>query len=200
MILFLASENEGKKKEIEAYFPNWTILSPKDQNIQFQPVEDADSFLGNALIKAKLLWDQVKQPVIADDSGICVKILNNRPGIHSARYKGNTQVEKNNNLIEEVNQAINEKKHIPCPKLRDCFYVCALVYYFGVNKYFAVQETMEGQLLADIKLQKGSGGFGYDPIVYLPEYQKTVAELSNEEKNQISHRGKALRALQSYLH
>ena len=196
MEVYLASENEDKKKEIQAYFPEWKILSPKDKAISFNPIEDGSSFLENALIKAKLLWDLVQKPVIADDSGICLSALDNRPGIHSARYTGKTQTEKNKNLIDELNALAKTKTN---PVDRHCFYVCSLVYYYGENRYFSVQETLEGELIRDISEQKGCGGFGYDPIVYLPQLNKMVAELSSEEKNAISHRGKALAALKLFL-
>lgn len=197
--MYLASENKDKKKEISIYFPNWEIICPRDIGIIFNPLENGESFLENAIIKATLLWNQVKEPVIADDSGICVTVLDNKPGIHSARYKGKTQAEKNANLIASLNKTIIEKKLSSSPENRTCFYVCSLVYYYGENRYISIQETMKGQLIQDIHEQRGSGGFGYDPIVFLPKLGKTVAELTNEEKNAISHRGKALKALQRFL-
>lgn len=199
MVLYLASENKDKKKEIEAYFPQWEIVTPKEKNLTFNPVENGTSFLENALIKAKTLWDIVKHPVLADDSGLCVRTLNCRPGIHSARYKGASQEEKNRNLIDELNQHIREHNLARSQESRQCFFVCSLVYYYGENRYFSVQETLEGILLEHIDLQRGTNGFGYDPIVYLPKYNKTVAELSKFEKNNISHRGKALSHLKTLL-
>lgn len=209
MEIFLASGNAHKKIEIQELFPEHTILIPKDRGIHFDPEENGNSFFENSLIKAKELWEIVHQPVIADDSGICVSILNNRPGIFSARYCGKDEEigirpvssgEQNRLLIDEINCTI--KLHNlsgPTHTLRRCYYVCSMVFYYDEFKYASVQETMEGYVISDIAQQKGIGGFGYDPIVFLPEYGKTVAELTAEEKNRISHRGKACSLLKPLI-
>lgn len=209
MEIFLASGNAHKKIEIQELFPEHTILIPMDRGIHFDPEENGNSFFENSLIKAKELWKIVHQPVIADDSGICVSILNNRPGIFSARYCGKDEEigirsvpseEQNRLLIDEINCTI--KLHNlsgPIHTLRRCYYVCSMVFYYDEFKYASVQETMEGYVISDIDQQKGIGGFGYDPIVFLPEYGKTVAELTAEEKNRISHRGKACSLLKPLI-
>ncbi|WP_147614854.1 RdgB/HAM1 family non-canonical purine NTP pyrophosphatase [Treponema pectinovorum] len=203
MRLFLASGNRHKQKEVQEILKDYEVLIPKDLGIDFDPVETGESFYENSLIKARSLWDLVHETVIADDSGICVEALNNAPGIYSARYAGPlymkgypdghkiTQEEQNNYLIQQLNDTESEN--------RNCFYVCSMVLLFNPQKFFIAQETFEGKLIKDINEQAGSGGFGYDPIVYLPEYKKTVAELSADEKNKISHRGKALRQIATIL-
>ncbi|MGI5057680.1 RdgB/HAM1 family non-canonical purine NTP pyrophosphatase [Treponema pectinovorum] len=203
MRLFLASGNRHKQKEVQEILKDYEVLIPKDLGIDFDPVETGENFYENSLIKARSLWDLVHETVIADDSGICVEALNNAPGIYSARYAGPlymkgypdghkiTQEEQNNYLIQQLNDTESEN--------RNCFYVCSMVLLFNPQKFFIAQETFEGKLIKDISEQAGNGGFGYDPIVYLPEYKKTVAELSADEKNKISHRGKALRQIATIL-
>jgi XTP/dITP diphosphohydrolase len=183
MTIWLASGNAHKKKEIEAILSDHTIKIPKDAGIDFDPDETGSTFSENAMIKAKALFDIVKEPVIADDSGICVESLDGRPGIYSARYgseggKKLDDTQRNALLIAELGDMPNRKAH----------FVCAMVLLINPDRFFIVQETMEGELIAS---EKGSGGFGYDPILYIPEKGKTVAELSDDEKNRISHRGKA---------
>ncbi|MGI5069610.1 RdgB/HAM1 family non-canonical purine NTP pyrophosphatase [Treponema pectinovorum] len=203
MRLFLASGNRHKQKEVQEILKDYEVLIPKDLGIDFDPVETGENFYENSLIKARALWDLVHETVIADDSGICVEALNNAPGIYSARYAGPSymkgypdghkisQEEQNICLIKQLNDTESEN--------RNCFYVCSMVLLFNPQKFFIAQETFEGKLIKDINEQAGNGGFGYDPIVYLPEYKKTVAELSADEKNKISHRGKALRQIATIL-
>jgi XTP/dITP diphosphohydrolase len=183
MTIWLASGNAHKKKEIAAIFPEHTIKIPKDANIDFDPEETGSTFTENAMIKAKALFEIVKEPVIADDSGICVEALGGKPGIYSARYGSENgkklgDAERNALLVKELGNHQNRKAH----------FVCAMVLLINPDRFFIVQETMEGEIIAS---EKGSGGFGYDPILFIPEKGNTVAELSDEEKNKISHRGKA---------
>lgn len=209
MQLFLASGNDHKKREIQELFPNHSITIPKDVGINFDPHENGLSFFENSLKKAQELWNIVHKPVLADDSGICVTMLNNRPGIYSARYCGMdagigelslSSSDQNRLLIEELNSTLNQAGLSEAVKnQRRCFYVCAMVFYYGDFQYSSVQETLEGELLQDISQQKGSGGFGYDPIVFLPSLGKTVSELTSEEKNLISHRGKACSLLRPVI-
>ncbi len=205
----MASGNSHKKQEIEQLFPNHTFVLPKERGINFNPEETGSSFFENSLLKAEELWKIVQKPVLADDSGICVSILNNRPGIFSARYCGKnvpagslelSPDEQNRLLIEEVNDEIIEKNFDKLdPVLRRCFYVCSMVFYYGDFTYASVQETLEGSIVSSYDQQKGTGGFGYDPIVYLKNYDKTVSELPIEEKNRISHRGKACSLLRPLI-
>lgn len=201
--LYLATGNKHKREEMQQILSDYEIRIPSDDGIEFNPVEDGKSFYENSLIKARALWELVKKPVIADDSGICVEALNGEPGIYTSRYAGPefmhgkpdgskiSQDEQNKFLIQQLNDTNSTN--------RKCHYTCAMVLLLNPDRFFVAQETFEGELIDSIEEQAGSGGFGYDPIVYLPQYKKTVAEISAEEKNLISHRGKAVRAIAEIL-
>ena len=212
MTIYLASGNRHKQSEIQAMLPDCSVLIPADEGISFDPEETGSTFIENSLIKAKALWEITHKPVLADDSGICVDILDGRPGIFSARYAGkNTaavkdsqklSAEKRNLLLidEAAGAVIKYRSQHPedartDEELLSCRFVCSLVLYLGKDRFYSVQHTLEGSLVQNAGKIKGSGGFGYDPAVYLPEYGKTVAELSPEEKNKISHRGKAVKEM-----
>ncbi len=214
MKIYLATGNKNKKKEMCELLPEHTILIPSDENIDFSPEETGTTFYENSLIKARTLYDIVGCPVIADDSGICVDALGGAPGIYSSRYAGPaymqgkpdgskiSQEEQNIFLIQQLNEAIakgNLPKGAYLNGQRSCHYTCAMVLYCGTDRLFVAQETFEGTLIKDIKEQAGNGGFGYDPIVFLPQYNKTVAQITADEKNAISHRGKAVRALKKII-
>ena len=214
MKIYLATGNKNKKREMVELLSGHEIIIPSDENIEFDPDETGITFYENSLIKAKALYDIVHYPVIADDSGICVDALGGSPGIYSSRYAGPdfmhgkpdgtkiSQEEQNIFLIEQTNKAIKDGNLPKMPYLhgpRSCHYTCAMVLYAGPDRLFVAQETFEGSLIDDISKQAGSGGFGYDPIVFLPEYNKTVAQLTADEKNAISHRGKAVRAIQKII-
>ena len=214
MKIYLATGNKNKKKEMCQLLSEHTILIPSDEGIDFNPDETGITFYENSLIKARALYDIVHCPVIADDSGICVDALGGAPGIYSSRYAGPeymqgkpdgskiSQEEQNIMLIAQLNEAI-KKGNLPKGQYlhgeRSCHYTCAMVMYCGPDRLFVAQETFEGTLIDDINKQAGDGGFGYDPIVFLPEYNKTVAQLSADEKNAISHRGKAVRAIKRII-
>lgn len=191
MKIYLASRNIHKKKEISEILPEYTVLCPGDMNIKFNPEENGSSFTENALIKAKALWEIVNEPVLADDSGICVDALNGEPGIYSSRY-GSTPAHK---LSQEEQNCLLLEKMKGNPH-RNCRFVCAMVLYLEKDRYYVIQETLEGTLA---EKPIGKGGFGYDPLVFLPDLNKTVAQLTEEEKNNISHRGKALKILKKLL-
>ena len=214
MKIYLATNNKNKKKEMQQILSEHEIITPADEGIAFDPDETGITFYENSLIKAKALFDIVHYPVIADDSGICVDALGGAPGIYSSRYAGPdfpkgtpdghkiTQEEQNIFLIQQLNDAIKNGNLPSAPYLngeRSCHYTCAMVLYCGGDRLFVAQETFEGTLIDDINNQAGEGGFGYDPIVFLPQYNKTVAQISAEEKNAISHRGKAVRIIQKII-
>ncbi len=184
MELLVATNNPHKLEELKPIFEGWKLRMPIDAGIaDFDPHENGSSFFDNALIKARSLWERCGLPVLADDSGLCVVALGGRPGINSARYGMKngvtlTAAEKNRLLLDEMKGIAD----------RRCAFVCCLVLITGDNRFIAVQETLEGEIGQE---PAGSQGFGYDPIVFLPDLGKTVAQLSQEEKNRISHRGKA---------
>ncbi|MBR5645745.1 MAG: non-canonical purine NTP pyrophosphatase [Treponema sp.] len=214
MKIYLATGNKNKKREMIQLLPEHEIVIPSDENINFDPDETGTTFYENSLIKAKALYDIVHCPVIADDSGICVDALGGAPGIYSSRYAGPSfmkgkpdgtkisQEEQNAFLIAQLNDVI-KRGNLPdaqyLHKERSCHYTCAMVLYLGPDRLFVAQETFEGTLINRIEDSCGDGGFGYDPIVFLPEYNKTVAQISAEEKNSISHRGKAVRVIQKII-
>lgn len=203
MKLFLATGNRHKQKEMQEILPEYEVLIPADIGIDFNPDETGNTFYENSLIKARVLWNLVHEPVIADDSGICVEALNNEPGIYTSRYAGPeymhgrpdgskiSQEEQNRYLIQQLNDTKSTN--------RNCHYTCAMVLVMSPDRIFVAQETFEGQLIDSIEKQAGNGGFGYDPIVFLPQFNRTVAEISAEEKNKISHRGKACRVIKTIL-
>lgn len=190
--VIFATGNEGKMKEIREILGNLDIqlLSLKDAGIKADIKENGSSFEENAEIKAKAIRDLTGEIVLADDSGLEIDYLNKEPGIYSARYMGeDTSYHiKNANLIERLNGVPDEK--------RTARFVCAIAAAFPDGTVHTVRAAMEGRIGYE---EKGENGFGYDPIFYLPEYGCSSAELSMEEKNKISHRGKALRAIRDEL-
>ena len=190
--VIFATGNEGKMKEIREILGDLDIqlLSLKDAGIQADIEENGNSFEENAEIKAKAIRDLTGEIVLADDSGLEIDYLNKEPGIYSARYMGeDTSYHiKNANLIERLNGVPDEK--------RTARFVCAIAAAFPDGTVRTVRAAMEGRIGYE---EKGENGFGYDPIFYLPEYGCPSAELSMEEKNKISHRGKALRAIRDEL-
>ena len=190
--VIFATGNEGKMKEIREILGDLDIelLSLKDAGIHADIVEDGKTFEENAQIKARAVCSLTGEIVLADDSGLEIDYLNKEPGIYSARYMGeDTSYRiKNVNLIERLNGVPDEK--------RTARFVCAIAAAFPDGTMKTVRATMEGRIGYE---EKGENGFGYDPIFYLPEYGCTSAELSMEEKNKISHRGKALKAIKDEL-
>lgn len=192
MKIVLATKNKGKAKEIKVILKdlNLELLTLDDFPETPNPVEDGKSFKENALKKARFVAKHLNIAAMADDSGLEVDILNKRPGIFSARYAGeNATDEKNNRKL------LKELKDIPFEKRR-ASYKCVIALVFPSER----EATVEGGCRGLISLEaKGSGGFGYDPLFYVPEYGKTMAELPPEIKNRISHRGKALAKLKNKL-
>ena len=190
--VIFATGNEGKMKEIREILGDLDIelLSLKDAGIQAEIVEDGKTFEENAQIKARTICDLTGEIVLADDSGLEIDYLNKEPGIYSARYMGeDTSYRiKNANLIQRLEGVPDEK--------RTARFVCAIAAAFPDGSVKTVRAAMEGRIGYE---ERGENGFGYDPIFYLPEYGCSSAELSMEEKNKISHRGKALRAIKDEL-
>lgn len=185
--IYFASSNDHKKQEMMRLLNGVNITLPKEEAIAFDPVEDGNSFIENALIKAKDLYKKVNSPVLADDSGLVVDALDDRPGIHTSRYgdadgKKLIQSEKNAKLLGEMEGKENRRAR----------FVCALVLMVSNEKIYIIQETVEGYIAHSIR---GEHGFGYDPLFLVEETGKSAAELSDSEKDKYSHRGRAVRKM-----
>lgn len=183
--IVFATGNAGKMREIRAILADTgcEILSMKEAGIIADIVEDGKTFEENALIKAKAVAEYTDAIVLADDSGLEIDYLNGEPGIYSARYLGEetSYRVKNQNLIDRLQGVPDE--------MRTARFVCAIAAVFQDGTTLITKGTIEGRIGYE---ERGEGGFGYDPIFYVPEYGKSTAELSEDEKNAISHRGKAL--------
>ncbi len=192
MKIVIATGNAGKMKEIKSIFNNseYEVMSMKEEGIVADVDENGATFEENALIKAREIAKISGNIVLADDSGLEVDALNKEPGIYSARYMGEDTPYsiKNANIIERLEGVEFEK--------RTARFVCAVAAVYPDGKELVVRETMEGYIGYE---EKGANGFGYDPIFYLKEFDKTSAEISLEEKNEISHRGKAFRAIKKMM-
>lgn len=190
--LVFATGNEGKMKEIREILKDlkFEVISMKEAGVTLDIVEDGKTFAENAEIKARAVWNLTGGIVLADDSGLVVDCIHGEPGIYSARYLGeNTSYDiKNQNIIDR-SAAFSGKE-------RSARFVCNIAAILPDSSVLHTEETMEG-LIAD--RPSGYGGFGYDPILYIPEFGITAAELSMEQKNKISHRGKALEAMKEKL-
>ena len=196
--IIFATGNEHKMAEIRMILADLgtEVLSQREAGIQADVVEDGSTFEENALIKAAEIakiaagMPQYKDAVIlADDSGLVIDYLNGEPGVYSARYLGDTPYEeKNRILIERVKDAKGKE--------RSARFMCNIAAVLPDGRVLHTEAAMEGEIA---KEAAGNGGFGYDPILWLPEYGKTSAELTREEKNRISHRGKALERMKDAL-
>ena len=191
--IIFATRNEGKMKEVCMILEDLglPVLSLKDAGITADVEENGTTFEENAQIKAKAIMEMTGALVLADDSGLEVDALDKEPGIYSARYMGHDTSYhiKNQNIIDRLEGKVGEE--------RSARFVCAIAAVFPDGRVLITRGTMEGQIGYE---EKGENGFGYDPIFYLPEYQCYSAELSLEEKNKLSHRGKALRLMKERLH
>lgn len=185
--LVIASGNTGKIKEIKAILSKFplNVVSMKDEGYNLDFDEVGTTFSENALIKANTLKKYVNGMVLADDSGLEIDFLNGAPGIFTARFAGKetSQEEKNNKIINLL-KGVEEK-------YRTARFVCAIA-FVSDSVSFTVEGSIEGIIS---EKPRGNCGFGYDPIFYVPEYQKTFAELPDEIKNKISHRAIALEKL-----
>ena len=190
--IIFATGNEDKMREIRQIMGDMPveILSMKQAGVSADIVEDGTTFEENALIKARAIAEITKEIVLADDSGLEIDALNKEPGIYSARYMGEdtSYHVKNRNLISRL-EGVEEEK-------RTARFVCAIAAAFPDGEAVTTVGTIEGRIAYE---EKGENGFGYDPIFFVPEFGCTTAELSDEEKNKISHRGNALRAMKEKL-
>ena len=190
--IVFATGNAGKMKEIRLILADlgMEIYSMKEAGIQTEVEENGTNFEENAVLKAKAIGEQTDAIVLADDSGLEVDYLNKEPGVYSARYLGeDTSYRiKNQSLIDRLDGVPEEK--------RTARFVCAIAAHLPDGRMLTTRGTIEGIIGYE---ERGEGGFGYDPIFYLPEYGCSTAELSMEKKNELSHRGKALRAMKEEL-
>lgn len=190
--IIFATGNEGKMKEVRMILAdlNFQVLSLKEMDIDIDIVEDGETFEENAIIKAKTIMELTNEIVLADDSGLEVDYMNKAPGIYSARFMGeDTSYHiKNGHIIKELEQATDEE--------RSARFVCAIACAYPDGTIETTRATIEGYIGYE---EKGENGFGYDPIFMVPEYKCSSAELTPEQKNEISHRGKALRAMKDKI-
>jgi XTP/dITP diphosphohydrolase len=190
--IVFATGNKGKIKEIQMIMADTglEVVSMKEAGIVVEPDENGTTYEENALTKARAVAEYTDDIVMADDSGLEIDYLNKEPGIYSARYMGeDTSYRiKNANLIERLNGVPDEQ--------RTARFVCAIAAVLPDGTELTTRAAIEGRIGYE---EKGSNGFGYDPIFYVPRFGKTTAELTEEEKNQVSHRGQALELMKKEL-
>lgn len=190
--IIIATTNEGKMKEFRALLAHKDveIVSMKETGINIDIDENGTTFEENAAIKAKTVCEYSGCLCLSDDSGLVIDYLGGEPGIYSARYLGHdTPYEEKNKII------IERLKGVPTEQ-RSARFVCAVAAAFPDGRVLTVKDTMEGYIA---EAPAGKGGFGYDPIFLFPPAGMTSAELTAEEKNAVSHRGKALRKMVALL-
>ena len=184
-IIILASNSKHKQKEFARFFTDRQVLIPSDLGLVFDVEEYEQTFIGNALLKAEHLYKMVKQPVLADDSGLVIEALPHILGVHSARFEEHkSQAQKNEEVLRLMRHQDN----------RRAYYVCALVLYQELSQFMAVQESWHGNIALEAA---GDFGFGYDPIFCLSD-GRTAAELQAVEKDKLSHRARALLKLNEW--
>jgi len=194
--LVVATKNKGKLAEIKKVLSNmpFDVVAMSDIGIDIDVIEDGTTFEENSMKKAQEICIVSNTIVMADDSGLEVDFLNGAPGIYSARFGGPEATDKDKN-----EKLLNMLKIVPFEK-RKARFVCAIAIAFPDGRSFVVRDTCEGFIALECK---GNNGFGYDPLFYVPQYEKTMAELEIDIKNEISHRAKALNKMavkiQEYL-
>ena len=192
MILILATKNQGKVREISAALnlPGLVFKSLRDYPLIPEVLEDGASFLDNALKKARTISQALGLPVLADDSGLEVEALQGAPGIFSARFAGPRATDQaNNQKLLDLLEAVPEAQ-------REARFVCLLVLFFPSGEWIETRGVCEGLITRDLR---GTHGFGYDPLFFLPSLEKTMAEIPLEVKNRISHRARALEKMKPHL-
>lgn len=190
--IIFATSNQGKMDEIKMIMSDFDIpiLSLKEAGISVNIIEDGKTFEENAMIKARTIMKLTGAVTLADDSGLEVDYINKEPGIYSARYMGEDTPYsiKNQNIIDRLEKAEGDE--------RSARFVCAIAAAFPNGEEYTTRATIEGVIGYK---EKGEHGFGYDPILYVPELGMTTGEMLPEDKNKISHRGKALRQMKEIL-
>lgn len=190
--IVFATGNVGKAREVAMMFQSMDVrvLTLKEAGLETEIVENGTTFMENAIIKAKTIAKETGKIVLADDSGLVIDYLNGEPGIYSARFMGeDTSYDiKNKAILEKMNGVSKEE--------RTARFVCAMAAVMPDGEVIETEGVMEGIIGTEIA---GKNGFGYDPIFYLPEFGMSSAEITPEQKNMVSHRGKALRKMQKEL-
>ena len=190
--IIFATTNEGKMKEIRMIMKDLDIelLSLKDVRISVDIKEDGKTFEENAIIKAKTICELTGEMVLADDSGLEVDYMDKAPGVLSARYLGEETPYsiKNQAILDNLKDAVGQE--------RSARFVCVIAAAFPDGRVITARGTVEGLIGFE---EKGTNGFGYDPLLYVPEYGMTTGEMEPELKNEISHRGKALQLMKEKL-
>lgn len=190
--IVFATGNEGKMREVRLILQDlgFLVLSMKEAGVSLDIEENGTTFAENAMIKARAVWEKTGGIVLADDSGLVVDYLGGEPGVYSARYLGE------DTSYEIKNQAIIDRLADVKEEERTARFVSAIAAVLPDGSELVTEGTVEGLIAHE---PAGNGGFGYDPIFYLPEYGVTSAEIPIEKKNEISHRGKALEAMKIKL-
>jgi XTP/dITP diphosphohydrolase len=186
--IIFATKNEGKMKEVREILSDlpYRVQSMEEAGIDIDVVEDGDTFEANAIKKAREICEVSQSIVLADDSGLEIDFFDQAPGVYSARYLGkDTPYSEKNAIILNRMKKVSEEE-------RTARFVCAIAVAFPDGRIHVVRGTIEGIIGYE---SKGDNGFGYDPIFYVPEYGMTTSEMPPELKNQLSHRGKALRKM-----
>lgn len=188
--LIFATGNEDKLAEIAQILDGIEVISMKQAGVDIDIEENGTTFEENSLIKARAVWEKIGGLVLADDSGLEVDALNKEPGIYSSRYMGKetSYHEKNLNIISRLEGKPDSE--------RSARFVCAVAAVFPDGSETVIRGTMEGYIGYE---EQGENGFGYDPIFMLPEYGVSSSVITPEEKNKVSHRGKALRLMREEL-
>lgn len=190
--IIFATTNKNKVKEVNMMMEDFDVelVTMKEAGIDVDIVENGTTFEENAIIKARTIMEMTGEIAIADDSGLEVDYLDGAPGIYSARFLGeDTSYDIKNNYIIDKLKNVRGKE-------RSARFVCAMAAAFPNGEVLTCKGTIEGVIALE---QKGTNGFGYDPIVYVPEYEMTTGEMAPELKNSISHRGKALEQMKEIL-
>ncbi len=186
--IVVATNNPGKLKEIKDIIKNYELVSLKDINCEIEVEEDQETFEGNSKKKAKEIAKITNMPCIADDTGLCIEALNGWPGVHTARFLGETATpeQRNEAILEKMRSLKGEERKAK---------VVSVMTYCERGQFIVAKGEIEGKIAEEAR---GKSGYGFDPIFEL-ENGKTYAELSEEEKNKISHRKRALENLEKQL-
>jgi XTP/dITP diphosphohydrolase len=190
--VLVSSNNKDKISEIKKVFENEDLIIHclKDIGLNIEIIEDQETLEGNAIKKAREIFSISKIPTISDDTGLFVEALNGEPGVYSSRYAG-----ENASYDDNCKKLLIDMEGIP-EQRREAYFKSVICFYVDENKYYQFEGICKGKIIIE---KRGKKGFGYDPVFIPDGYDKTFAEISKVEKNKISHRGKALERLRSFI-